>query len=907
MLGTNVNDTYLYLTAAALFDQNMNRVVPISSSDAQMAFSLAADIIPPTLVQWCLDLDGAPYLELTFSETVNVSSLYPDLISLQNAATPLPQSEYTLTGGNVSSDDEIIVRVYLTIDDSNAIKRLRDLANPCDNAYIRFERGMVTDNNARNPIAEISRANAIQVNSSCCTIDTTPPELLNFDLNLSNDTLTLYFSETVSTREFNFTGITLLGARSRFSPQRTLTGGTLLSQDSHIIMLILAFDDANFIKNESRLATSEDNTYIILDETTLIDISSNAIPTIQAMDALQVRVFTNDTQSPQLDSFNFDLNSGELTLFFTETVDVESLDVTQINFYDETMLQHSLTNVSYSASPNGPIVLVNISDADLNRIKQITTLATNENDTYITFSDLLITDTSMNRVEAVTTPSLVNRFEQDRTAPELVSFRLDMVNTVPPLLLVLTFSETVRASSINLTQFELRAVADVSNSMTAYNLTGGNVSSTDSTEITITVTSSDLEAIRRLQPLGFTIRSSFLAFTNQALVDMADLNVVPISTPARMAVRNNADLVPPTLDRFTFDLNTGTIILTFSENVTLFSLIIPRITLQNDDMLPFESLTLGENTTAIQLSGSEIELSLTLEQQNEIKQLTDLGTDTFATFISLEPNVVNDIAGNDALPVLNESALMVTEYIGDITRPTLNAFDLNLKTRELTLYFSETVNATSVNPFGILLVNAVNGDTRYRLSGGQVNSTDGPVIILILSITDKNGIKAAEGLATSNDTTYIAVRPSAVSDNAGNRVNPILARNAIPVTEFTPDAERPSLLSFDLDMNTGILLLHFNETVNVSTLFVDRFTLQDNTTMDRTNHTFTTSTVQRENAATVQITISRFDLNEIKRKQFCYSNETCFLIFEDDAVRDMVNIPIDSVPDGQAIQVDKLC
>ena len=55
-------------------------------------------------------------------------------------------------------------------------------------------------------------------------------------------------------------------------------------------------------------------------------------------------------------------------------------------------------------------------------------------------------------------------------------------------------------------------------------------------------------------------------------MDMAGLSVVPVSTPAVIAVRNYADLVSPTLSRFTFDLNSGTVIL------------IPRITLQSDDM-----------------------------------------------------------------------------------------------------------------------------------------------------------------------------------------------------------------------------------------------------------------------------------------------------------------------------------
>jgi len=175
MLATTLNDTYLYLTDITVYDMNRNPIIPINSTDAQQAVSLDADMTPPVVVQYCLDMDGSPYLELTFSETVNVSSLNPSLISLQN--TPMnPTSFYTLTGGNVTSNNEIVVMIYLTISDSNEIKRIRDLATSALDTYMRFERGMVYDNNARNPIAEVSSTSAIPVNSSCYTSDTNPPD-----------------------------------------------------------------------------------------------------------------------------------------------------------------------------------------------------------------------------------------------------------------------------------------------------------------------------------------------------------------------------------------------------------------------------------------------------------------------------------------------------------------------------------------------------------------------------------------------------------------------------------------------------------------------------------------------------------------------------------------------------------
>ena len=287
--------------------------------------------------------------------------------------------------------------------------------------------------------------------------------------------------------------------------------------------------------------------------------------------------------------------------------------------------------------------------------------------------------------------------------------------------------------------------------------------------------------------------------------------------------------------------------------------------------------------------------------------------------MSVEANVINDLFENDALPIPAPSALiqslpdiarneslMVTEFIPDTTRPRLESFDLNMLTKELVLTFSETVNASTIDPASLSFVDSPGGISRYTLTGGNVTSDDGPIIVIIIITTDKNSIKAVEDLAISNETTYISIRPTFVADNAANLVHDISFNQPLKVNNYTADDDRPILLSFDLDMDgDGLLTLHFSETVDVvDTLIETYFTLQDNTTVIAANHTFTTSTTkQTVNAADVEITLSRYDLNEIKRKLFCDTPDNCYLSFQEGAVFDMVNLPIDGVPDGEAIEV----
>lgn len=258
-------------------------------------------------------------------------------------------------------------------------------------------------------------------------------------------------------------------------------------------------------------------------------------------------------------------------MYFTETVAVSTLNVTQITLYDSPAESqyHSLGVDSTTSSPDGPVVVVQLSDEDLNRVKQLTVLATHEDYTWIELTSSTINDTSENSLTPVDTPVMVNEggFIADDTRPQLLGFRLDTAGSLESLAIVLTFSETVNVDTLYTAQFELRVYPNDTCTLErcSYNLTGDEISPDNSTEITINVTQVDLEEIRLVPPLGHSIYSTFLSITSLAVRDMAGFTIEAISEPALQVSDIGFDLLPPYLVSFNFDLDEGTIELTFSE------------------------------------------------------------------------------------------------------------------------------------------------------------------------------------------------------------------------------------------------------------------------------------------------------------------------------------------------------
>ena len=241
-----------------------------------------------------------------------------------------------------------------------------------------------------------------------------------------------------------------------------------------------------------------------------------------------------------------------------------------------------------------------------------------------------------------------------------------------------------------------------------------------------------------------------------------------------------------------------------------------------------------------------------------------------------------------------ESCIIVVTIAGS---PSLVAFNLDLDTAELILEFDNTVNASTVNGSAIILQSTVTRRPMewWMLTATTTNSPSGRVISLQLSVEDTNEIKRIRSLCNSSQNCYITVTQFLVLDSAGVRNIPINDGSAVAVQIFTPDTTRPELWFWTLDMNTGIMVLHFSETVDPAMLRSSQFTIQDFS--QATTYSLTNSVSPSEPGSIVQIQLSDDDLNGIKSNPGIgtHLNDT-FLSVGDSGIVDMNGNSVVPIP-----------
>jgi hypothetical protein len=146
-------------------------------------------------------------------------------------------------------------------------------------------------------------------------------------------------------------------------------------------------------------------------------------------------------------------------------------------------------------------------------------------------------------------------------------------------------------------------------------------------------------------------------------------------------------------------------------------------------------------------------------------------------------------------------------------------------------------------------------------------------LTVVLLDVDINKKTKDEGLAIDKDTTNIVIGDTLIKDMAGNAITPIIGGNAQKAAAYTPDTTRPELQTFDLNMDTGVITLHFLETMDVSTLRVDFLTLQttSNAADASTKVTFSNAavTIGDEDGLTIEIHVTETELNELKARCAC--------------------------------------
>lgn len=902
LIATTQDNIFLSAQSGFVMDTNNITSQSIPPTSGIRVSRFITDTSAVNFLSFTLNMNTGE-MNLTFDDTVNISTFQANAISLQSAQFQVGSDLVSLT---LSSSGTLIsgfqIAVTISPSDLNRIKQVRLTATRLEDTFITIMASVVDDAFGADCIA-ITDGKAIPV--SLYTPDVTDPTLDSFVLDVNQGILALTFSETVDIFTFNISEVYLQSQQASTVSYQLHTADNIFPSDAdYIFSLSLSDDDINYIKRNVNLGTTIDNTFLSVTSSAINDMNANRLRAISRDNALQAFSVVPDMTSPVLESFDLDMDSGVMTLSFSETVNARSIDLSEISLVNRNrrfMSSYTLQQTDASTD-DSTVIEIEISKFNLDSIKGINDLATGMDDTFIVASVLAIVDMNDNQLIEVheDTALQVDTYMADITNPHLVDFMLNLTSDI----LRLSFSETVRSSSLDPTQITIQSAFN--NIDLSRMLTGGIASPADTTFIELSLTSDDLNNLKLFTNLATSISNTYISFTTNTVRDMAGNMIVAVpASNAERAADFFEDRVSPTLTSFDLNLQDHLLILTFDETVDTSSFRVLNVALQDRQSNPTQivSLTSGSSTTSP--DGTEVVIMLSIEDFNAITATFPLASMEENTFITLAPSTVLDTNGNPSQEISSTNALQITNHTADQTSPTLDDFDFDINSGRLTLVFSESVNVSSFMPSQVTIQNLRSSATEiYTLTGGSAAQPVSTTVVVSLTRMDLNELKANLQLATHTGNTFLSVTDMAVSDMNKNRLIRVPMSDAQSVRTYTPDTTDPVIESFQLDYDTGVLMLSFDETVVLSAADVTAMTFQNAQTSASSVYTLSDSNVTNSGLTTdVHIQLSVTDFNELKMARICVSIPTCHLSVTPSFIEDTNTNRVQMIPLTLAMNV----
>ena len=413
-----------------------------------------------------------------------------------------------------------------------------------------------------NNLVEIRNTSALGV--KVYIQDKTRPSLDKFDIDINAGILSLFFSETVNTSALDFTQISFLGGNDSSYDSYALTGGNVVTHRGGVVTVLLSKDDLDVLKSREDIATSFVDTFISVTNETIRDMDGNFVRGVGPSQPLPVNYYGEDITSPVLVSFTLDMDDGNLRMTFSETVDVSSLEISEVSIHNNrtgSSVTYNLTKLSNFTSADSPIVTLPLSIFDVNELKRLTNLAVQADgsDAFLSLTPSFVSDMNQNRITPIRPSDAKQAFEvtPDTTCPALSSFTLDM-NTG---YLTLYFDETVNSTSMDVSEIALLSSASREET---YSLTTSSVESPDGPVIVILLSSYDADRIKIRRKLATSREDTWIHLTVSSLTDMAGNSYCNVSKVLQTSF-HEADRERPILLSYSLDVNAGVLLFTFSE------------------------------------------------------------------------------------------------------------------------------------------------------------------------------------------------------------------------------------------------------------------------------------------------------------------------------------------------------
>ena len=187
--------------------------------------------------------------------------------------------------------------------------------------------------------------------------------------------------------------------------------------------------------------------------------------------------------------------------------------------------------------------------------------------------------------------------------------------------------------------------------------------------------------------------------------------------------------------------------------------------------------------------------------------------------LSFSSEFVEDMSGNAIVAQPSANALQANQIVIDPNPPVLSQFvNFDLDEGTLVLRFTKTILPSSLMSENITLshTSTLTSNTQlHTLTGGTLIEALGPVITIQLTNVDTKYNQEQHNSLHSFLTCYIRFPEGTVQDLAGNPVVEeqfITSLTAIP-QELIPDETGPTVIGFDLDLDSNMLVIEFNEPI----------------------------------------------------------------------------------------------
>ena len=311
----NASTTFVAFSSALIDDMNGNNVIARASSEGLQVSDFATDDTAPTLVTSTLNLNDGT-LMISFTEPVRITSLAIASVQLAPGSTGAP---FAIDGDStaITTTSGLSVQFQIGEQDLNAIMARDDLATSAGTTSVIVT--SVIDDMAGNG------ATGDRVAIGDYVPDTTGPVMVSSTIDMTAETLTITFTETVNASSFDPTRITISSATQDY----TLTGAATGATYSTVVTLALLDVDLDEIKVLTELATAASNTLVNAAVGAVRDMAG-VRNTVAVPSLIQVTNFTEDSTAPTLVAAVLDMNTLTAHLRFSETVNASSLVVARV-------------------------------------------------------------------------------------------------------------------------------------------------------------------------------------------------------------------------------------------------------------------------------------------------------------------------------------------------------------------------------------------------------------------------------------------------------------------------------------------------------------------------------------------------------------------------------------------------